>query len=407
MIKKFLIVTIAITLLLIIVLAGLYFLPPGQEEIRYNYVTEEPIFNLNPKVGWYKTTEGLYYQVTWGAKTGLQLNYFDSLRINLKSFRLSPLSEDNFDANGDTNTIEAIFEWITANSTYILKFNGKKTKFEAIKQDSLYYNQREVNYYNRDIKLSGLLLQPYNNKNVAFVFIHGSGFSDRDNFWYMYQADFLARQGFTVLLPDKRGCGKSFGEWHTASFYDFAEDAISAIQFLENDPSTTFDKVGILGLSQGGWISHIVAHKSESVDFIIDVVSSATTPNEQIKHEIKNDIINSGVPGFLAEPLALVFTKRAKSKRKIWWELNGEFDPISLMEKSKTPTLKILAANDEMENVPVKQSEEAIKKLFETNIDIPLTLKLYRDSGHALFSAETKWIRSDYLQFVVDWMLKL
>ncbi|NNJ52033.1 MAG: hypothetical protein HKP17_02595, partial [Ignavibacteriaceae bacterium] len=179
------------------------------------------------------------------------------------------------------------------------------------------------------------------------------------------------------------------------------------IQFLERDSYISYYKIGVLGLSQGGWISHLVAHKSERVDFIIDIVSSATTPNEQIKHEIKNDIVNSGVPGFLAEPLALVFTKRAKSKREIWWEKNGEFDPVLLMQKSKTSTLKILAENDEMENVPVKQSEEAIKKLLETNKDIPLTLKLYQDSGHALFSAETKWIRSDYLEFVVDWILNL
>jgi hypothetical protein len=102
-----------------------------------------------------------------------------------------------------------------------------------------------------------------------------------------------------------------------------------------------------------------------------------------------------------------VFTKRAKGKREIWWELNGEFNPISLMEKSKTPTLKILAANDEMEKVPVKQPENVIKKLLEINKDIPFTLRIYKDLGHALFSGDTKWIRSDYLQFVVDWMLNL
>ncbi|MBT8391305.1 MAG: lysophospholipase, partial [Ignavibacteria bacterium] len=270
MIKKILKTALVLLSLIVIAILGLYFIPPGQEEIKYNYVTEKPTFNLDSKVGWYKTTDGLYYQVTWGAKTGLQLNYFDSLRVNLKSFRLSPLSEDNFDTNGDTNTIEAIFEWSASSSKYFLEFNGKKTRFEAIKQDSLYYNQREVNYYNGDIKLSGLLLQPYTKKNIAVIFIHGSGLSDRDNFWYMYQADYLARHGITVLLPDKRGCGKSFGEWHTASFNDFAEDAISAIQFLERDSYISYYKIGVLGLSQGGWISHLVAHKSERVDFIID-----------------------------------------------------------------------------------------------------------------------------------------
>lgn len=387
-------------------MAALYFIPPGQDEIRYNYVTKEPIFNLNSKVGWYKTTEGLYYQVTWGAKTGLQLNYFDSLRTNIKSFLLYPVTENKFDANGDTNNIEAIFERSPNNLTYTLTFNGKKTKFTAVQQDSLYYKQSEVRYFNGNIKLSGLLLQPYNNKNKAVVFIHGSGFSDRDIFWYMYQADYLARNGITVLLPDKRGCGKSFGEWHNASFNDFADDVISAIQFLERDSSLSYYKFGVLGLSQGGWISHLVANKSVSIDFIVDVVSSATTPNDQLKHEIKNDIVSSGVPSILAKPLAFVFTKRTKSKREIWWELNGTFDPVLLMQKSKTPTLKILAEKDEMENVPVKRSEEEITKLLETNKNLPLILKIFKDSGHALFNERTGWIREDYLRVVVDWILK-
>jgi hypothetical protein len=130
MFRKILKIISLIILLFIIVFAGLYFIPPGQEEIRYNYVTKEPIFNLNPKVGWYKTTEGLYYQVTWGAKTGLQLNYFDSLRINIKSFLLYPVTENKFDSDGDTNNIEAIFERSPNNLTYTLTFNGKKTKLQ-------------------------------------------------------------------------------------------------------------------------------------------------------------------------------------------------------------------------------------------------------------------------------------
>jgi hypothetical protein len=149
-----------------------------------------------------------------------------------------------------------------------------------------------------------------------------------------------------------------------------------------------------------------VAKKSESIDFIVDVVSSATTPNDQLKHEIKNDIVSSGVPSFLAEPLAFVFTKRAKGKREIWWELNGKFDPVLLMQKSKKSTLKILAEKDEMENVPVKRSEQEITKLLETNKNLPLTLKIFKGSGHALFNERTGWIREDYLRVVVDWILK-
>ena len=388
---------------IVVILGVLYIIPPKQEAINYQYINDPPAFALDSKVGWYTSEEGENYQVTW-SKKGLQLNYFDTLRSNLKSLRLNAIDSLNFDTNGDPETIEATFSF--SDSSRALNVNTSKTKLDLIKRDSLNYNQSEVEYFNGDIKLVGLLLEPIENpKSTAVVFIHGSGISDRDNFWYMYQADYLARNGYVVLLPDKRGCGKSFGEWHTASFDDFADDILSAIDFLKNNHSSVFNKIGVVGISQGSWISHLVNQKSNSLDFIIDVVGSSTTPNEQVRYEVMKDIESSGAPGWLASPISIVFAKRAKAKRKIWWEKNGGYDPIPSMAETKIPILKIFADDDK--NVPVEESQKRIQQMLSKNSNIPLELKIFEGSGHGLMNRETEWIRNDYLAYINEWMSKL
>ena len=382
-----------------IALGALYFIPPAEEVITYNYVTEKPAASLNDKVGWYKTTEGKDYQITWGAKKGLRLNYFDQFRSNLKSIPLNPIDETQFDTDGNLETTEAEFSWEEADSTWLLEVHTSKTDLKAIKQKNEYYSQEAIEFFNDTIKLSGLLLKPYvAPSSHAVVFIHGSGVSDRDVFWYMHQADYLARRGITVLLPDKRGCGSSMGEWHTASFDDFANDAEAALAFLDNQLNDSNIKTGVIGLSQGGWISHLLANQSDHVDFVIDVVGSATTPKEQLLYEIKNDM------GAVARPFAKVFAKRVRKKRKIWWEKNGDFDPIPFMEQSSLPVLKVMAADDK--NVPVQKSMERLEALQKKNPQLPLTIKLFENTGHALFDEETDWIRGDYLELLVSWINK-
>lgn len=389
--------------LIILVLLGLYLIPPKQEIIEYEYADIERNPLVNSKVGWYSTDDGKNYQITWGAKQGLQLNLFDFDRINLKSLRLKHIKEHEFDTDGDLATTEIKFKINDADSVWNVDVSTSKTNFQAVRQDSLFYNQEEIAYFNGEQKLAGLLLTPYNNrKSTAIVFIHGSGISDRDNFWYMHQAHYLAQNGFFVLLPDKRGCGKSNGEWHTSSFNDFANDISAALDYLMVNKQSEFEKIGVVGISQGGWISHLVNQNYKDLDFIVDVVGSSTSPNEQVKFEVMNDIRNSGAPKFIANPLSLVFAKRARGKRKIWWNQNGEFDPIPLMSETTIPILKVFADQDV--NVPVKRSLNRIDELLKDNPNLPIEIKIFEGSSHALFNKETNWIRKDYLDYLNSWI---
>ena len=382
----------------------MYFIPPNQQKFDYQYVNALPDHQLDKLIGFYKSPEGYEYQVTWNAKSGLQLNYFHEIRDSLMQKFLNPISENQFDSDGNPKTAEVNFE-ISESGKTSLSFEHNGRKVQTTRQDSLYYDQAEISYKNDTTHLKALLLHPFSGKKeLTIVMIHGSGFSDRNNFWYMYQADFLAKRGYTVLLPDKRGSGKSNGTWHDESFETFSGDILASINYLKRNHTELPQVYVVMGLSQGGWISHIVANKSEDIKYIVDVVSSAVSPNEQVLHEVKNDIKNSGIPNFLVSILAPIFTKRAKEKRKKWWSYNGNYNPIDMMQSSEKKILKIYGEDDEGENVPVQESLTALNELVSEHKKSNISIKVFKGSGHGLFHPSTKWIRSDYLDHIDNWL---
>ena len=75
----------------------------------------------------------------------------------------------------------------------------------------------------------------------AAVLIAGSGPNDRDETilrhkLFLMLADDLTRRGIAVLRYDKRGIGKSTGNYALATSRDFAEDAQAAFAYLKAQP---------------------------------------------------------------------------------------------------------------------------------------------------------------------------
>ena len=87
MIRKILKAILVLIGILILVLLGLYLIPPSQQSFEYESADIERNPLINNKVGWYTGEDGKEYQISWGAKQGLQLNYFDFDRENLKQFQ--------------------------------------------------------------------------------------------------------------------------------------------------------------------------------------------------------------------------------------------------------------------------------------------------------------------------------
>lgn len=128
----------------------------------------------------------------------------------------------------------------------------------------------------------------------AVVLLSGSGPQDRDHqvsghSTFLVLADHLTRQGIAVLRCDDRGVGQSTGTFATALQGDFAADALAAAAWLRARPEIDPQRVGLIGLSEGGMIAPRVAVESESVAFIV-LLAAPGLPLDQIMLRQARDI---------------------------------------------------------------------------------------------------------------------
>ena len=153
--------------------------------------------------------------------------------------------------------------------------------------------REEVTFKNGDVTLAGTLLLPASKgKRPALVFTHGGGPQLRDIMWglgYLYAA-----RGFAVLSYDKRGVGKSTGNWGAASFEDLADDAVAAARFLQARTDINAKQIGFWGLSQGGWISPLAASRFPDAAFAIALSGGGLSPAEQELFDSEYELSKAG-----------------------------------------------------------------------------------------------------------------
>lgn len=139
------------------------------------------------------------------------------------------------------------------------------------------YKSETIEFENDEdsIALRGTLTYPDSESESypAVVLMHGTGKHGRDYNVYGHKpflviADYLSRNGISVLRYDKRGSGVSEGDFDQATYDDFASDGWSAVQFLKDRKDIDFNTIGIAGHSEGGSTGPMIAAEHE-LDFLI------------------------------------------------------------------------------------------------------------------------------------------
>jgi uncharacterized protein len=128
----------------------------------------------------------------------------------------------------------------------------------------------------------------------ALVFTHGSGPSGRDSLRYQEEAADFAAAGIASLVYDKRGYGKSTGDWRVATFEDLASDAIAAVEYLKSHRDINPHVIGLHGASQSGWLLPIAAMRSKDIAFLVMISPPGVTPYEQILYDVRTDLEDAG-----------------------------------------------------------------------------------------------------------------
>jgi len=266
-----------------------------------------------------------------------------------------------------------------------LIFNEKGSPhFEAPSLSEIDYSEVFFTNENNELKLAGMLMVPDGEAPFpTVVVIQGSGPSFRDNGWYLSIVKHLQENGIAVLIPDKRGCEKSEGEWIGASFDELANDAISAIEFIKTQDRFEYSYIGLVGMSQGGWIAPVAENKSDDVSFIASLSGATVITDEQLLHEEIHTISKYTWP-FIAKLIAPITTNRLQKMEYLRSYVG--FDPIPYLKEVEVPVFYAFGEDDKY--VPVRASIERLKENDLNDFEI----KTYPNGGHALVDTKSNTV---------------
>lgn len=283
---------------------------------------------------------------------------------------------------------------------------------------NLSYYEEDLSFSNGTTQLKGTLILPKHadTKSPLVVFVSGSGCSTR--WWGMYWANELSKIGVASLLYDKRGCGASTGvSWTNSSLDDLANDVISGINALKNHPKIDHDKIGMYGVSQGGWIAGRVNGITGKDYFIIANSGGGVSPYEEevfsydlyMKYSgidkkgleegnatVKRYLNYLGTGQNRSELEAALRANQDKEwfpilgldrilvseKNRKNWEWVATYEPSQDIKQIKAPVLVLLGGQDYQQ--PTTVSSEKWKQALEAANNTNYTIKIFEEAGHAL-----------------------
>ena len=172
-----------------------------------------------------------------------------------------------------------------------------KPKRPQTPQGPFPYATEEVTFMNGDVALNGTLVLPegYSRTTPVLIMITGSGQQNRDEEIFEHKpfaviADALARSGIATLRYDDRGFSGYKGHINDCTTEDFKNDALAGVELLR----TRFDKVGVIGHSEGGTIALMLAAE-QKVDFIVSLAGMVVSGAEPLVWQNKVALQGSGL----------------------------------------------------------------------------------------------------------------
>jgi len=269
------------------------------------------------------------------------------------------------------------------------------SRTDLVGPDLSSFKYEEVEFHNGDLKLAGLIFTPESEGPFPVaVIIHESGPSRRNNQWYLSVTRHLQDSGIVVLLPDKRGCEKSEGNWVGANFDDLAGDTLAAVDFARNRGDFDSSKIGLIGMSQGGWIAPVAAAEDDDISFVVSMSGSTVTTDQQLLHEEIHNISEYTWP-FVARLLAPMTTK--KIQRMDHFQPMSGFDPIPYWKRVNAPKFFAFGENDS--NVSVQDSVEVLQANAIGGL-----MKICPNGGHAIADIKTHAVQDAFLDDLVEFI---
>ena len=316
--------------------------------------------------------------------------------------------------------------------------------------DKLNVSEEAVRFANGSVTLAGTLVIPAGaGRHPAVILFHGSGPQKRD----LFTAHWFASQGIAALAYDKRGVGDSTGDFRAVPFMQLCDDGLATMEYLKSRKEIDAKRIGVWGLSQGGWLGPLAASRSADFAFVIAVSGPGVSPGEQMIVYYANKLRAQGVPekdvleassirrdiwSYMANgngyekakaELQLARSKDWFSKAKaqqddsfgmlpkpadlnkpvgrslLWFKQEAVYDPVPALRALRVPALFLFGDQDQL--IPVKESVSIIRGVLAENSQHDFAIREFPNDDHQM-RLDTKdaygEIDPEYLQTMREWL---
>ena len=238
---------------------------------------------------------------------------------------------------------------------------------------------------------------PMTSPPPVLIIVHGSG---KDSHWSAYRpfVECLVDSGIGVVFFDKRGTGDSSGKFLNVSvkrstevFDMLSDDVVAVAEWVSRQPGIDKDRVGLFGLSQGGWIAPLAANKSDAIKFSI-IMSGPVASLGQEK-------LFSKLAGDEQETSARALEKANKALQD--FDGTHGFDSSEEIALMDIPALWLFGEKDG--SMPVQLSRTNLDRIINERGRRNLTYKIYPNADHSLYDVTTEQ-RLDYVRDMKNWM---
>jgi dipeptidyl aminopeptidase/acylaminoacyl peptidase len=257
--------------------------------------------------------------------------------------------------------------------------------------------------------LAGSLTYPkeLKGKTPAVVLITGSSPHDRDNSSpevpgtgyrpFRQIADQLSSNGIAVLRMDDRGIGESIGgDIRNMTTEERAKDIEECIKYLRQRSEFDSLRIGLIGLSEGVSISHMIASHDTLIKALVFLSGIGSPGKDVLEYQIQQ--------GVLTKDQLDILLKEDKNTLFLY-----EFDPLKTAGKIKQPVLIIHGRKDRSVNyTDAYKLEEAITRNGNKNV----TSQILEGYDHTLLKVNpdgqfySAKIPDEVLRIITNWIIK-
>jgi uncharacterized protein len=308
--------------------------------------------------------------------------------------------------------------------------------------------EEAVTFVSGNFTLAGTLFLPEAaKKHPAVVLFHGSAPQTRD----LSTAHWFAEQGVAALAYDKRGAGESTGDFRAVPFMELSDDGLAAIAYLKSRPEIDAKRIGVWGLSQGGWLGPLAASRSTDVAFVIAVSGPGVSPGEQMIVYYANELRAQGTPeNDVREASALrreIWTymetgqdyqktkadleqarikpwfARAKAQQDdsfaqlptpeertkpsgrslLWFGHEAVYDPVPALRALRVPALFLFGDQDQL--IPVQESIAVLRRVQAEDPRHNFTIREFPNDDHGMHLVSAAYtLDPEYLHTMQSWL---